>query len=110
MSFIVLLETLCKEKGITISRMLSDLGLSHGIFSNWKTRGTIPNGDILKKIANYFGVSVDYLLGNDTVNISGEPLTEFQKEMLSELKGVSSDGAEKIRDYVRLVKKADNGE
>ncbi len=37
--------------------------MGQGTFSTWKTRGTVPSGATLQKIAEYFGVSVDYLLG-----------------------------------------------
>ena len=50
--------------------MLSDLGLAKGLVSNWKKRGTVPSGDILLKIADYFGVSTDYLIKDEEI-ISG---------------------------------------
>lgn len=62
MSFISQIETLLKENGITKKKMLADLGLSINSFTNWSKRGTIPSAKVLDEIANYFGVSVDYLL------------------------------------------------
>ena len=38
-----------------------DLGISSGVLTKWKSGG-IPNGETLTKIADYFDVSVDYLL------------------------------------------------
>lgn len=61
--FIERIKQLTKEKGITIAKMLKDLEMGQGTFSTWKTRGTVPSGATLQKIAEYFGVSVDYLLG-----------------------------------------------
>ncbi|MBP0965563.1 MAG: helix-turn-helix transcriptional regulator [Oscillospiraceae bacterium] len=55
------LKALCKAKGTTISAMLSDLNLSTGSTGNWK-RGKLPGGEILIKIADYLGTSVDYLI------------------------------------------------
>ena len=63
MLFITVLEGLLREKGITASKMLADLGMNKSSVLNWKTRGTVPSGATLQKIADYFGVSVDYLLG-----------------------------------------------
>jgi transcriptional regulator with XRE-family HTH domain len=57
------IEQLCKKRNISIAKMLSDLNLARGIANNWKKRGTMPNGETIIKIANYFGVSSDYLLG-----------------------------------------------
>lgn len=55
---------LINEKGITKNKMLNDLHLGSGTFATWESRGTTPGGDYVKKIAEYFNVSTDYLLGN----------------------------------------------
>lgn len=56
-------EQLLKEKHIQKKVFLSDVGLAKNSFVNWRERKTIPNGATLQKIADYFGVSVDFLLG-----------------------------------------------
>jgi transcriptional regulator with XRE-family HTH domain len=43
--------------------MLTDLQIAKNSFNNWAERGTIPSGDVIVKIADYFNVSTDYLLG-----------------------------------------------
>jgi len=42
-----------------------ELGISGGSVTNWKS-GAVPHDATLRKIADYFGVTVDELLGNDT--------------------------------------------
>lgn len=64
--FIEKIELLTKEKNISIAQMLKDLNMGQGTFSTWKTRGTIPKGTTLQKIADYFSVTVDYLLNEET--------------------------------------------
>ncbi len=61
--FIERIEVLLSEKGVQKKTFLAELGLSKNSFVNWRDRGTIPSGATLQKIADYFGVSVDYLLG-----------------------------------------------
>lgn len=39
-----------------------ELGIARGSVTSWK-KGTVPNNTTLLKIANYFGVSTDFLLG-----------------------------------------------
>lgn len=56
---------LCKQKGISPSAAAIEMGINKGTVSIWKSKGTTPQTAILGKIADYFGVSVDYLLGND---------------------------------------------
>jgi len=49
--------------GITKNKLLTDLGLSKNSFVAWDNRGTVPSGETLDKLANYFDVTTDYLLG-----------------------------------------------
>ena len=63
MSYISRIEELLNDNRIPKNKMLSDLSLSINSFSNWKKRGTVPSGDTLQRIADYLGVTVDYLLG-----------------------------------------------
>jgi transcriptional regulator with XRE-family HTH domain len=56
------INELCNRNGIKISPLLTKLGLSTGNISRWRN-GAIVNSDIICKIADYFNVSTDYLLG-----------------------------------------------
>lgn len=55
------LHELCKEKGTSVTNMLSSLGISTGCTGNWK-KGNLPKGDVLIKIASYLNTSIDYIL------------------------------------------------
>ena len=54
---------LCNERNISPSRAGIEMGLSKTAVSNWKARNTLPTDANLLKIADYFGVSVEYLKG-----------------------------------------------
>ena len=56
-------KALCKERKIAISRLEKDLGFSNGYIGQLK-KGVFPD-DRLKMIANYFDVSIDYLMTGD---------------------------------------------
>ena len=62
--FVERLKELLSEREITKNKLLTDLQLGKNSFVNWENRGTIPSGEVLTKIADYFDVTVDYLLGN----------------------------------------------
>lgn len=65
---------LCAEKGKAPSAVAVELGYSKSMVSGWKVRGTSPTDTNLHRIADYFGVSVDYLRGLESlqdVTISG---------------------------------------
>lgn len=56
---------LCQQKGISPGKMCNDLGYSRNTMTALKTgRSTTLKLDKAQRIAEYFGVSVDYLLGN----------------------------------------------
>ena len=55
---------LCSQRGKSPNAVAKELKISSGSITNWKN-GTIPNNSALLKIANYFNVSVDYLLGKE---------------------------------------------
>lgn len=54
---------LCKNKGISLSRAADEIGLSNSTVTKWKKTGATPSGETLAKVAAYFGVSVDDLIG-----------------------------------------------
>lgn len=54
-------ERLLKEKGVKTADVCKATGLKHPTFSDWKKGKSAPNVDKLILIANYFGVSVEYL-------------------------------------------------
>lgn len=55
-------EQLVKARGITSYRVAKDLGLAPTVFSDWKSGKSKPKVDKLKKIADYFGVTIEYFL------------------------------------------------
>lgn len=65
MGFYDKFENLCKENGVTPTRVAREIGVAQQSVSLWKKRGSIPSGENLQKLADYFGVTVDYLLGKD---------------------------------------------
>ena len=56
-----IVKTLCREKGITQKELAKIIDVSQNTIKNWENN--LPNGDTLLKIADYFGVTTDYLLG-----------------------------------------------
>lgn len=55
------IKQLCKSKGVSVKKMLEDVGLGFNMMSCMKT--SMPKADNLAKIADYLDCSVDYLLG-----------------------------------------------
>ncbi|MDE5909819.1 MAG: helix-turn-helix domain-containing protein [Lachnospiraceae bacterium] len=53
-------KKLCKQKGVSIASVEKELGFSNGVISKWEKSEPIVSN--LKKVADYFGVSIDYFL------------------------------------------------
>ena len=60
------LVSLCNERGISGSRMCTDLGISKSLMTDLKSgRKKTVSAPTAQKIASYFGVTVGYLLGQE---------------------------------------------
>lgn len=59
------LSELRNKKGISQYKLAEELGFSRGQIANYEQGSREPDYDTLLKIANYFNVSTDYLLGKD---------------------------------------------
>lgn len=53
---------LCKERGMSANGAAKEIGLPSSSVTYWK-RGSLPQQRTLERVAEYFGVSTDYLLG-----------------------------------------------
>ncbi len=58
------LVSLCNENKTSPSSVCKELGLSNSASVRWK-KGTIPQDRTLQRIADFFDVTVDYLLGKE---------------------------------------------
>lgn len=61
------LEILLTKSGISSYKMAKDLGFSTSKVSAWKKNGSFPAAEALIKIADYFNVSLDYLVGRSDI-------------------------------------------
>ena len=61
------------KAGLSMDALASKLGITKSRINMWENNGTVPRMEVLVKLAQYFGVTTDYLLGNDsTTNLSEE--------------------------------------
>ena len=56
------IQKLCKERGISVARLERELGFGNATIRGWGSSS--PNVDNLKKVADFFGVTVDSLISN----------------------------------------------
>lgn len=83
-------KALCENKKISPTRAAIDMGFSNSITTKWKKTGATPDGVTLAKIAEYFGITVDELLGKEKQPADGE-LSDDEKAMLDLFRRASED-------------------
>ena len=112
-------KELCRLKGISQGRMEKEIGISNGASSKWKTSS--PSLDILKKLSEYFGVSVDYLMtgkekeGGETYYINEETREIaqeiFEKKELRMLFDVTRKSTpQRLMAYYNMIKEFEGQE
>lgn len=67
---------LCKQHGVTPYKVSKETGVSQPTLSEWKKGTYTPKQDKLQKIADYFGVTLDYLMGNTHADEQTPPETQ----------------------------------
>lgn len=94
---------ICASKGVSPSKVMTDLGFSSSVFSEW-TDKTVPRNSTVRKIADYFGVSVaDLLTDLDEKKPPAEAEGEIPPYMVSVLKAADTVPADKREDFLRTV-------
>ena len=97
------IKLLRKSRGFSQVRMADILGVTRSAVSMWEIDQSQPDGEMLVRIANLFGVSTDYLLGRDAQTekpaVSDE-LTDDERELLRLYRGLDEKGRKKAVDYL----------
>lgn len=97
---------LCKEHSVGRTAAALAAGISKSTASDWG-KGYTPSAVSLNKLAEYFGVSTDYLLGN--TDIKNPPSQQGPEEIAKvALFGGDSEVTEEmwqeVKDYVNYIK------
>ncbi|EGO2799435.1 hypothetical protein IGK80_002180 [Enterococcus sp. DIV0609] len=90
------IKLLAKERGKSLNRIEEELGLPKNVLYRMKTSDN-PTKDRLEALANYFDVSVDYLLGRTEkkkyYDLTDKDERSIQKQLQSLIDDLSNDGA-----------------
>jgi len=104
--FYDLFAELCNSKGVRPSRACIDMGLSRSLAAKWKSTGENPRADVLPKIAEYFNVSVSYLLGEEKEKptLSGEQISEARKKVIDGLEDMTDEELLLLAARIKAIK------
>ena len=104
------INELCKERGVSGSRMCLDLGMSKSTMSDLKSgRKKSVTAETAHKIATYLGVSVAYLLGEEEKSGKKEQPTENdglsrkQRVFIDKVKKMSDAELDRLNKILSLV-------
>lgn len=98
MNIVDRIRVLANKKNMSLPDLEITLGLGNGTISRWKTSS--PNSDKLTKIADYFGVSTDYLLGRSDDENNDDP---DLKEIICARSGMSQDEKKKMMKILKAT-------
>ena len=102
---------LLQKTGQTASDVARDTGISTGLLSYCKRGTKMPSAANLKKIADYFGVTTDYLLGRDEKAPAPEEPEQEQDaidaEFADRVSRLSESGREALSHYLDLLLKTE---
>lgn len=88
---------LIESRGISKRKVETDTGIANGAIGKWDDN-TLPDSKTLLSIADYFGVSLDYLLEREE-NKNLVYVSEAEKELLGIYRGVTTEGQKSIMNY-----------
>lgn len=96
-NFWIRVSDLSDKYGISQQKLADSIGVGLPTFKNWKTRLIIPETLYVINIANYFNVSVDYLINGNDKNLLDEDL----QEVLFELKKLTPEQRKPIVSIIK---------
>lgn len=76
-------QELCKQKNVTAQQVKLDLGFGKSYINKLNTN--VPNASKMRLIADYFSISVDYLLGRDEQKNQPTPMYEDELDEMEKL-------------------------
>jgi len=94
-------KELCKNRGITVKRLEEELEIPHNTIYQWKR--ITPSLDKIEKVADFFKVSVDYLLGRTDIKELPEDNTAHTIAAHHDGDEWTEEELEEIEEFKRFV-------
>ena len=92
------LKQLCDDRNISIYKAATAVGLNRAAANKWKG-GSIPNGQTVSRLADFFGVTTDYLIGDEKEKAPAETgKGDIDKAKAAFFEGYGDDLSEEEKD------------
>lgn len=114
------LKLLCEQKGVSVYKACTDIGLNRSAVNKWKAGGS-PRGKVIALFSEYFGVTSDYLLGNEKsaptetsesalefdfsnlMNADGTPADDEKKQIILRILSMGKDDTSKLMKWIDFM-------
>lgn len=114
-------EKLCKDRNVTPYRVSKETGISTATLSSWKAGRYEIKQDKLKKIADYFGVPIEYLktgeinegyyVDSDTASLAKQIYESKELSMLFDIqRNMSADDLQTLYQMALALKRKEQPE
>lgn len=99
------LKELRTKKGVYQKDVAKYLGVDRTTYVKYERGDSEPSIDIIKKLANYFDVTVDFLVGKEKkANTLDEQLSGIEFALYGEIHDLTDDEKQDILSYVKFKK------
>ena len=93
---------LCIQEGKSANAVALELGFSNATCTKWKN-GSEPGSKSISKIADYFGVTVDYLLGTEPKPSAPVTDEDLKFALFNGADGITDEMFEEVKWFARAV-------
>lgn len=93
------IKTLCKENGITVNKLEKTLGFGTGYIA--KLDNSVPNTAKIQLIADFFHVSLDFLMNGTKPEYPEREWTEEHLELLELFDGLKKEQKSAVMNLLR---------
>ena len=103
MSTLDIILDLIAKKGISQQKFLKDIGLDKSTIYDWKRGASKSYKKHIDRIADYFNVPVDYLLGRDATVSEPQIFSDEAIAIMQDYDSLSKSGKAKLREYLQML-------
>lgn len=97
------LRELRLKRGMTQTQVGALIGVSCVTIGRYEAGEREPSNAKIAALADYFGVSVDYLMGRDEGQPQPSPADRQRRDVEAMLRAMSEADLEKVYDYARFI-------
>ena len=97
------LKTLREQTGLSQKEIAQHIGIEYQNYNKYELGINEPSVDTLKQIADYYGVSLDYLCEHKMKAFDFGYLNEQQINLINKIKALGSDDIIQVNGYVDAI-------